>query len=94
MAPKAAAAPQESNRGGRSKPPPGKTATKLKAVDDARLLKQFDCAIYSCDGNCVIFFNSAAIELIDVGMIFRTFDNSNYYLTLAGHTDAVFQAFF
>jgi hypothetical protein len=42
----------------------------------------------------VIFFNGAAIELIDVGMIFRTLDNPNYYLTLACHTDAVIQAFF
>jgi hypothetical protein len=42
----------------------------------------------------VIFFNGAAIELIDVGMIFRTLDNPNYYLPLACHTDAVIQAFF
>jgi hypothetical protein len=72
----------------------GPAIAKLKTVDNARLLKQFDRAIYGCDGNCVIFFNGAAIELIDVWMIFRTLDNPNYYLPLTCHTDAVIQAFF
>ena len=34
----------------------GPATAKLKTVDNARLFKQFDRAIYGCDGNCVIFF--------------------------------------
>ena len=45
----------------------GPAIAKLKTVDNARLFKQFDRAIYGCDGNCVIFFNGAAIELIENG---------------------------
>src|SRR3974390_3693609 len=62
---------------------------EIVALDDARVLEQPHRAVDGGDGNAVVDFGAAAVQFLDIRMVFRAREHARDNAPLFGHAHAL-----